>query len=59
VIYRKGDFAEEVYFILEGKVGYIFTSKNIKFKTMIAGSYFGEVEIIDHTPREFSTITEE
>lgn len=57
-LYRKGDYADEIYFLVEGRVGFVYGRNNIVFKNMISGSYFGEIEIIDQTPRDCSIITE-
>jgi hypothetical protein len=46
-IYSKDDIADEIYFMFEGKVNYTIGKKLLCFKSMIAGSYFGEIEVID------------
>jgi hyperpolarization activated cyclic nucleotide-gated potassium channel 1 len=43
----KGDYADEIYFLFEGKVNYVVGDKLLVFKTMVTGSHFGEVEVIE------------
>lgn len=58
IIYKKNDYADQVFFIVEGRVGYLYGQKHIIFKSMVTGSYFGEIEIIHQKPREFSAMTQ-
>lgn len=46
IVYKKGDFADEIYFIIDGRVNFLYSGK-IVFKTMVKGSYFGEIEIFN------------
>jgi hyperpolarization activated cyclic nucleotide-gated potassium channel 1 len=46
-VYSKGDIADEIYFMFEGKVNYTIGKKLVCFKSMVTGSYFGEIEVID------------
>ena len=39
-------------------MAFTYGTDNFTFKTMLAGSFFGEIELIDHTAREFTAITE-
>lgn len=57
-IYKKNDYADEMYFIIKGRVLYVYGKDNFVFKSMPEGSYFGEIEIIDQKPRDFSTMTD-
>lgn len=57
-VYQIGDLPEEVYFIVSGRVNYVYKHLNTIFKTEVKGSYFGEVELLGQVPREFSTLTE-
>ena len=50
-IYYEGDPPSEVYFIIEGRV--IFKVAYASFKTMVNGSYFGEVDVLFNQPRAF------
>lgn len=57
-IYKKGASACEMYFMPEGRVNYLYGSDNLIFKTMPTGSYFGEIELLELVPREFSVLSE-
>ena len=58
IVYEKNDYADEIYFLSSGRVAFTYGASNFTFKTMLAGSFFGEIELIDHTAREFTAITE-
>jgi hypothetical protein len=55
-IYKKGRYADEMYFLVDGRVTYIYGKQRLSFKHIIKGSYFGEIEIIEQIPREFTVI---
>lgn len=59
IIYNKNEYADQIYFLIKGRVGYILNYNNLKFKTIIHGSYFGEIEVIFRLNRKFGVITEE
>ena len=50
-IYQERDYAEEVYFVINGRVSYVFGMKSVVYKNIQPGAYFGEVEIIRKTRR--------
>jgi CRP-like cAMP-binding protein len=50
--------ADEMYFICEGRVNYVYGDKLYCFKTMVDGSYFGEIEILGSQSRAFTSITD-
>lgn len=56
-VYKKDKYADEMYFITEGRVTFIYGSQRLSFKDMIRGAYFGEIEIIEQIPREFGAVT--
>lgn len=58
-VYRKGDYADEMYFIVAGRVNYVYGAHNYVFKSIVRGSYFGEIELLEQRPRDFSVMTEE
>ena len=58
VLYEKGQHAEDVYFISEGRVNFVYGKDYIEIKTMTPGSYFGEIEIMEDTLRKITAITE-
>ena len=51
MIYKLNDFAGEMYFLHSGKVNLIYSPFFITVKTMLSGSTFGEMELLDHEPR--------
>lgn len=55
-LYSKGDFPDEMYFLISGRISFVFGKQNMVFKSMIAGSYFGEIELIEQKPREFGVM---
>ncbi|CAG9323774.1 unnamed protein product [Blepharisma stoltei] len=57
IIYKKNDYADNMYFIVEGKVSYVYGTKHFIFKNMIEGSYFGEIELLSQKPRDFSAMS--
>ncbi|CAG9314758.1 unnamed protein product [Blepharisma stoltei] len=57
IIYKKNDYADNMYFIVQGRVCYVYGPKHFTFKTMVDGSYFGEIELLSQKPREFSVMT--
>lgn len=58
VLYEKGQYAEDVFFISEGRVNFVYGKDYIEMKTMTPGSYFGEIEIMEDIPRKVTAITE-
>ena len=58
-LHRKGDYADEVYFVLTGRLACVYGPRNTAFKSIVAGAYWGEVELIELIPREYSVMTEE
>eukprot|EP01017_Pseudomicrothorax_dubius_P021634 TRINITY_DN2328_c0_g2_i4.p1 TRINITY_DN2328_c0_g2~~TRINITY_DN2328_c0_g2_i4.p1 ORF type:complete len:833 (+),score=237.86 TRINITY_DN2328_c0_g2_i4:185-2683(+) len=50
ILYREEDPAEEIYFIHKGRI-YFVTEDNCPFISIIEGSYFGEIEILENTKR--------
>lgn len=57
-IFMKNEHPEGIYFIVKGRVNFLIPERLIVFKSIIAGSYFGEYEIITKTTRSFSAITD-
>jgi hyperpolarization activated cyclic nucleotide-gated potassium channel 1 len=50
-IYDFGDYAEEIYFVYQGRAGLAIRDQDIVYKTYVNGSYFGEIELIETIPR--------
>lgn len=57
VLFSEGDYPSNIYFLLTGRVSFVFTERNIVFKTMLPGSYFGEIGLLYHRYREFGAMT--
>lgn len=53
-VYKKKEYAEEIYFIVRGRVSYIFGKENSKLTPMQRGSYFGDIEVMLQVPRKYS-----
>ena len=58
MIYEKKDFAENIFFVVEGRVNYVIGCNTIIFKTIMAGAYFGEIELVERTARKFGVRAE-
>ncbi|OMJ72077.1 hypothetical protein SteCoe_29557 [Stentor coeruleus] len=57
IIFSQGDYPDEVYFLMTGRVSFVFGKRNMVFKTIIEGSYFGEIGMIEKNLREFGAMT--
>jgi hyperpolarization activated cyclic nucleotide-gated potassium channel 1 len=51
-LYKENDFADEVYFISEGRVNLVTRGSFIVYKSFLRGSYLGEIEIVLLKPRQ-------
>ena len=58
IIYFKEEYADAVYFIVDGRVNFLIDNDTIAFKTVFKGSSFGEYEVVYNNPRLFSVLTE-
>ena len=56
-VYQVGDFSDEMYFILSGRIMYVYGKKSFVYKSYLKGSYFGEIEIIEKIPRLDQAVT--
>ena len=56
-VYRKKEYAEEIYFIVRGRVSYVFGKDCSKLTSMQMGSYFGDIEVMLQIPRKYSSKT--
>mmetsp|Transcript_11460 Transcript_11460/g.1714 ORF Transcript_11460/g.1714 Transcript_11460/m.1714 type:complete len:148 (+) Transcript_11460:172-615(+) len=45
-LYREGEHADEVYFIVKGKIDLTLLNSGISYKTYLTNSYLGEIEIL-------------
>lgn len=46
VVYTKEDYADEMYFIIKGRVNLVLGKKNLCYKSFSKNMYFGEIELI-------------
>ena len=44
-VYQEGDDPDEIYFISRGRVNFVVCLQDIRFKSILEGSYFGDVEM--------------
>ncbi|HBN09977.1 MAG TPA: hypothetical protein DD435_15495 [Cyanobacteria bacterium UBA8530] len=58
VICKEGDQADAAYFIKEGSVDIVITrdNKQIKLANLVAGAYFGEMELILKDKKRLATV---
>ena len=54
LIYRKDEYPNLIYFLYNGRVNYVVGTQNIVFKSMVEGSYFGEIEVYENRSRYFN-----
>ena len=52
IIFEEGDSPSEVFFVIEGRIEMCLC--NVIFKTILNGSYFGEIDVLFNQPREFT-----
>jgi CRP-like cAMP-binding protein len=45
LIYKEKDDSDEIYFLFKGRVNFVISLQALPFKTMLEGSYFGDVEV--------------
>lgn len=55
-VYHRGSYADEIYFMGDGRVSFVLGSLAVPFRTMVAGSFFGETEVLDEKPREYTAV---
>ncbi|KAL4456621.1 hypothetical protein ABPG74_000728 [Tetrahymena malaccensis] len=53
-VYKKDSYPNLVYFIIDGKVNFLIGPNDMVFKSFLAGSYFGEIEIFHQCLRLFN-----
>jgi CRP-like cAMP-binding protein len=44
-VFRKGENSNDIYFIVKGRINYIYGHNDTVFKTMSVGGYFGDVGV--------------
>ena len=59
LVYKMGSLSEEIYCIAEGTVLFMLDdTKKSYFLKMIKSAHFGEIEVFQEEPRQFSVRTE-
>ena len=53
-VYTKGEFADEIYFIVRGRISYVFGKEDTVLKYIQKGSYFGDIEVVKGIGRKYS-----
>ena len=54
-IYNKGEYSNEIYFVQQGTVALVIQEfNNAKVLEVTQGGYFGEIELINNTPRLYT-----
>lgn len=46
LIYNEGEYADEMFFIVKGRVNLVYGDYEFVYKSYLKGAYFGEIEII-------------
>jgi CRP-like cAMP-binding protein len=49
IIFKQGDHDQRLFFIIEGEISII--KKGVRIETISAGSYFGELSLLNKIPR--------
>ncbi len=57
LIYKKDSHPHAIYFITNGRVSFYLERKDIAFKDMIEGGYFGDLDIIFKRKRRYTMIS--
>lgn len=59
IIYRKGSHPHAIYFITHGRVSFYIESKDIIYKDMVEGGYFGDLDVIFKRKRKRTMLATE
>lgn len=54
LVYSLGEYADEVYFLVSGRVSYILEEGRFVYRTLHQGAYFGDIEVILMVPRRYT-----
>ena len=57
VVYKRDNHPNAIFFITHGRVSYFIDRKNIAFKDMTEGCYFGDIDLIFKRKRKFTVIS--
>lgn len=56
MIYKEGDYPDEVLFITKGRVDYILYNSDMSYRSYAKGSYIGEIEILQDKSRRLDNV---
>lgn len=54
LIFDQGEYADEIYFIISGRVSYVVEKNGFVYRSLQQGSYFGDIEVIRMIPRKYT-----
>ena len=57
-VYKRGEYAEEIYFVLNGKINYFYHNDLKTLSSVLKSNYFGDIEVVMRTERMYSTRAE-
>lgn len=57
-LYRKGEFADEIYFLMKGRINVVYGENNLLIASTQRGGYFGDIEVIKKIPRKYNARAE-
>ncbi len=55
-VYKEKEHSDEIYFIISGKISFVYGSSSEVYKTIFKGNHFGEIEVLDNTVRRYRTM---
>lgn len=55
-VYKEKEHADEIYFIISGKISFVYGNLSEIYKTIHKGNHFGEIEVLDNTVRRYRTM---
>ena len=53
-VYSEQEYADEIYFVIRGRISYGFEKESIPFYAVQRGDYFGDIEVVKGQPRKYS-----
>ena len=57
IVWHEGEGENGIYFIIFGRVNYVYGEKNSVFRTFLDGQYFGDIEVLKEEKRKFTAVT--
>lgn len=54
-LYETGEFADEIYFVVRGRVSYVLNDEQVAFFAIQKGGYFGDIEVTKGIYRKYSS----